>query len=183
MRPDKAGVGINIQQRLKAVEMHRIFQHPVLSRVLPLQQLQDALVIADGRRDILFRHISIVTGGLAETAKPGRGHEVERQNFAVFHRHMSDKLMHRHQRRGDAVPLVDQLVRFLDARIGTVGRRLGWRAGKHRFPLHQYAIVGIGAKHVDQKGGAGTALADNENRLHNLFVFNFRMALIGVLDL
>jgi hypothetical protein len=110
-------------------------------RVSPLQQLEHLLVPGERRAGVLGEDVAVVAGNLAEAVQPGRRHEVDRHHGAVLEGQITGQLVHAEERRGDPVPLVDQVVRLGDPGVGPVGRRLGRRAREHHFRVLPVGVL------------------------------------------
>ena len=141
---------------------------PRLGRELPLEELEDPLVVPVGRAPCRSaRSQRLVVPVVAEGAEHRRA-EVEGHDLQALGRAGRRARQHRLELRGHLVDQRDLHGRFGDARVGVVGGRVGRRGGRAALPGEQRPGARVFAQQEAQRGRAGAGQSETEQRRQDL---------------
>ena len=177
VRPDDAGVRVDLEQRVQAEQVLGPLEHP-LPRVAELQVLQEPLVVLVDdalvgvqvplvvARDPLVGQVGLVGEAPVDEAEALLG-----APGAVG----VDRLQ-----PGGAGPRVDGPLDLGDARVGGGGRGLRRRRRQPHLPLQRRAGTGTGGQQRLQVGRAGAGQAGDDDRGLHFLGRDLRVALAVV---
>ncbi len=140
--------------------MRRGLEPPRLGGELPLEELQDPLVVPVGGDHVAVGHPRLVVAVVPEGAEHRRA-EVEGQDLEALGRAGRRARQHRLELRGHLVDQRDARGRRRDPRIGVVGGRVGRRSRGTALPGQQRAeAVVLGQQEAERRrAGAGQTRA------------------------